>query len=134
MNCVESLGKIVFNVFASSNPSVIGEEQFSLFCEVHFLCIAVLILPRFCVLTNYSSMEKKVYAFPELAYIPKRVDRALYQNCWVLAPNFRVLQLQIQRRKWHPTPVLLPGKSHGWRSLVGCRLWGHTEPDTTEAT
>ena len=29
-----------------------------------------------------------------------------------------------QRRQWQPTPVLLPGKSHGWRSLVGCRLWG----------
>ena len=28
------------------------------------------------------------------------------------------------RRQWQPTPVLLPGKSHGWRSLVGCRLWG----------
>jgi len=28
------------------------------------------------------------------------------------------------RRQWHPTPVLLPGKSHGWRSLVGCSLWG----------
>ena len=26
---------------------------------------------------------------------------------------------------WHPTPVLLPGKSHGWRSLVGCSSWGH---------
>ena len=38
------------------------------------------------------------------------------------------------RRWWHPTPVLLPGKSHGWRSLVGCRLWGCTESDTTEAT
>ena len=25
-----------------------------------------------------------------------------------------------RRRQWHPTPVLLPGKSHGWRSLVGC--------------
>ena len=25
---------------------------------------------------------------------------------------------------WHPTPVLLPGKSHGWRSLVGCSPWG----------
>ena len=37
------------------------------------------------------------------------------------------------KRKWHPTPVLLPGKSHGWRSLVGCRLWGRTESDTTEA-
>ena len=28
-----------------------------------------------------------------------------------------------RRRQWHPTPVLLPGKSHGWRSLVGCRPW-----------
>ena len=36
------------------------------------------------------------------------------------------------RRQWHPTPVLLPGKSHGWRSLVGCSPWGHKESDTTE--
>ena len=32
----------------------------------------------------------------------------------------------VQRRRWHPTPVLLPGKSHGRRSLVGCSPWGHT--------
>ena len=38
------------------------------------------------------------------------------------------------RRQWQPTPVLLPGKSQGWRSLVGCRLWGGTESDMTEAT
>ena len=37
-----------------------------------------------------------------------------------------------QRRQWHPTPVLLPGKSHGWRSLVGCSPWGRQESDTTE--
>ena len=37
-----------------------------------------------------------------------------------------------QRRQWHPTPVLLPGKSHGRRSLVGCSPWGHEESDTTE--
>ena len=37
-----------------------------------------------------------------------------------------------RRRQWHPTPVLLPGKSHGWRSLVGCSPWGHWESDTTE--
>ena len=37
-----------------------------------------------------------------------------------------------QRRQWHPTPVLLPGKSHGWRSLAGCSPWGHEESDTTE--
>ena len=38
------------------------------------------------------------------------------------------------RRKWQPTPVFLPGESQGWGSLVGCRLWGCTELDTTEAT
>ena len=37
-------------------------------------------------------------------------------------------------RQWEPTPVLLPGKSHGRRSLVGCSPWGRTESDMTEAT
>ena len=36
------------------------------------------------------------------------------------------------RRKWQPTPVLLPGKSHGQRSLAGCSPWGHKESDMTE--
>ena len=36
------------------------------------------------------------------------------------------------RRQWHPTPVLLTGKSHGQRSLVGCSPWGREESDTTE--
>ena len=38
------------------------------------------------------------------------------------------------RRKWQPTPVFLPGESHGRRSLVGCSPWGRTESDMTEAT
>ena len=36
------------------------------------------------------------------------------------------------RRQWHPTPVFLPGKSHGWRSLVGCSPQGREESDMTE--
>ena len=36
------------------------------------------------------------------------------------------------RRQWHPTPALLPGKSHGWRSLVGCSPWGRSELDRTQ--
>ena len=36
------------------------------------------------------------------------------------------------RRKWQPPPMFLPGESQGRWSLVGCRLWGRTEPDTTE--
>ena len=39
-----------------------------------------------------------------------------------------------RRRKWQPTPVFLPGESQERGSLVGCRLWGRTELDTTEAT
>ena len=34
-----------------------------------------------------------------------------------------------RRRRWHPTPVLLPGKSHGRRSLVGCSPWGRAMPE-----
>ena len=45
--------------------------------------------------------------------------------CWVIRVLYR-------RRQWHPTPVLLPGKSHGWRTLVGCSPWGCKELDTTE--
>ena len=37
------------------------------------------------------------------------------------------------RREWQPTPIFLPGESQGQGSLVGCRLWGRTESDTTES-
>ena len=52
-----------------------------------------------------------------------RICTIMYTNC-VVAPH--------QRRRWHPTPVLLPGKSHGRRSLVGCSPWGREESDMTE--
>ena len=43
-----------------------------------------------------------------------------------------VPMILIQRRQWQPTPVLLPGKSHEQRSLVGCSPWGLKESDMTE--
>ena len=45
---------------------------------------------------------------------------------------FNTLSRLVWRRQWHPTPILLPGKSHGWRSLVGCSPWGRWGSDTTE--
>ena len=45
---------------------------------------------------------------------------------------FLPLQGSCWRSRWHPTPVLLPGKSHGWRSLMGCSPWGCEESDITE--
>ena len=44
----------------------------------------------------------------------------------------RLSSMLLQRRQWHPTPVLSPGESHGWRSLVGCSPWGRKESDMTE--
>ena len=49
----------------------------------------------------------------------------------ILSWNFMSKHM-IRRRQWHLTPVHLPGKSHGWRSLVGCSPWGPEESDTTE--
>ena len=47
---------------------------------------------------------------------------------WGLLQN----RLGTRRRQWHPTPVLLPGKSHGLTSLVGYTPWGRKESDTIE--
>ena len=49
-------------------------------------------------------------------------------------PSFVYPSWLAWRRKWQPTPVFLPGDSQGQRSLLGCRLWGCTESDTTEVT
>ena len=46
--------------------------------------------------------------------------------------SLNISNVCLWRRPWHPTPVLLPGKSHGRRSLVGCSPWGPEESDTTE--
>ena len=52
----------------------------------------------------------------------------LTQSIWLF-----ITPCTIQRRRqWHPTPVLLPGKSHGWRSLEGCSPWGRWGSDMTE--
>ena len=47
-------------------------------------------------------------------------------------PPLHSCQPALRGRQWHPTPVLLPGKSHVRRSLVGCSPWGQEETDTTE--
>ena len=52
---------------------------------------------------------------------------------WEIGIDIYILScIKQRRRQWHLTPVLLPGKSHGWRSLVGCSPWGRQELDTTE--
>ena len=52
--------------------------------------------------------------------IPKKGNAKECSNYHTIA----LISHASQRRQWQPTPVLLPGKSHGWRGLVGCSLWG----------
>ena len=60
---------------------------------------------------------------------------ATFMGVMVSHSGFDCISLVISgRRKWQPTPIFLPGESCGQRSLVGCRLWGRTESDTTEVT
>ena len=69
----------------------------------------------------------------KMIILPKVIYR--FNEISIKSPMVFSIELEQKgRRQWHPTPVLLPGKSHGWRSLVGCSPWGRTESDTTEAT
>ena len=52
--------------------------------------------------------------------------------CYTGGEELRRVIQSTRRRQCQPTPVLLPGKSHGRRSLIGCGPWGHEESDTTE--
>ena len=52
----------------------------------------------------------------------------------VWATSLSLFTFMHWRRKWQPTPIFLPGEPQGWRSLVGCHLWGRTELVTTELT
>ena len=63
--------------------------------------------------------------------IPWTEEPGRLQSMGLLRLHFHFHALE---KLMQPTPVFLPGESQGRRSLVGCRLWGRTESDTTEVT
>ena len=84
-------------------------------------------------------MEKLYFLFP--LFFSLYTSHFYYLNYILALAKFITstffnswLCLVCWRRKWQPTPVFLPGESQGRGSLVGCRLWGRTESDTTEVT
>ena len=72
------------------------------------------------------STQPKRYHYEQNKSIPD------YNSVYNRSIYLALFIYQNRRRQWHPTPVLLPGKSHGRRSLAGCSPWGCKESDTTE--
>ena len=66
--------------------------------------------------------------------IPWMEEDGRLQSMGSLTTSLSLFTFMHWRRKWQPTPVFLPGESWGLGSLLGCRLWGRTESDTTEVT
>ena len=90
-------------------------------------------LPKNISQLNQKSSIKK-WAKNLNTYFPKEDIQMINKHMKRCSTPLIIRQMQIKTtmRQWHPTPVLLPGKSHGRRSLVGCSLWGLKESDTTE--
>ena len=93
------------------------------------------LLPGRKVMTNLDSISKsRDITLPTRVHLVKAmVFRVVMYGCesWTVkkAERQRINVFELWcwrrwRRQWHPTPVLLPGKSRGWRSLVGCSQWG----------
>ena len=115
--------------------------DFLLFCFLfHDLCFGVYYFLSFASL-EFSSEKAMAPHSSTLAWkIPWMEEPGGLQSMGSLrvghnwATSLSLFTLMHWRRKWQPTPVFLPWESQGQGSLVGCRLWGRTESDTTEAT
>ena len=99
----------------------VSSRQYSKVIQM-YVCV------RECTTTKYIYLFFFNFLFycKVLRIVLCAISRSLLVIC------FTYSSVCIWRRQRHPTPVLLPGKSHGWRSLVGCSPWGHEELDTTE--
>ena len=93
------------------------------------------ILPEMGIPDHLTCLLRNLYAGQEAAVRTEhgttdwfQIGKGVHQSC-ILSPCLFNFYAEV---KWHSIPVLLPGKSHGQRNLVGCSPWGCKESDTTE--
>ena len=80
-----------------------------------------------------STLAWKIPWMEEPGRLQSMGSRRVRHDCLTSLSIF-TFHFHALERKWQPTPVFLPGESQGRGSLVGCRLWGRAESDTTETT
>ena len=86
-----------------------------------------------CFEVHWQSSYKLIYWQRDLNSVNKSYPKYLRCEYYSIPMGlWYPLEGDNQRRQWHPTPVLLPGKSHGQRSLVACSPWDPEEWDMTE--
>ena len=99
--------------------------------EIGNWCLFLQYIPEKAMAPHSSTLAWKIPWMEEPGWLQSMGSwRVRYD--WVT--SLSLITFMHWRRKWQPTPVFLPGEAQGRRSLVGCRLWGRTESDTTEAT
>ena len=94
-------------------------------------CSELLVIWGKAMAPHFSTLAWRILWMEEPGGLQSRGSLRVWQD-WVT--SLSLLTFMPWKRKQKPTPVFLPGESQGWQSLVGCRLWGHTESDTTEVT
>ena len=104
------------NTREKKNDSCLNEAEFLAFIPWNFLLCSGVMWRNYCHLQNWLENWCSRICLDE-------VVTSLFEQLFTFGP---------WRRKWQPTSVLLPGKCHGWRNLVGYSPWGHKESDTTE--
>ena len=100
-------------------------------CSLGKTLLALALLSEKAMAPHSSTLAWKIPWMEEPGGLQSMGSRRVRHDWATLLSLFTFMHW---RRKWQPTPVFLPGESQGWGSLVGCRLWGCTELDTTEAT
>ena len=102
-------------------------------CRLFILYIAVCTYPspEKAMAPNSSTLARKTPWMEEPVRLQSMGSRRVGHD-WVT--SLSLFTFLHWRRKWQPTPVFLPGESQGRGSLVGCRLWGRAESNTTEVT
>ena len=127
-NCISCISCIA----ADSLPWSHQESPLRCVCMcIHtYVCMCVYISEK-AMAPHSSTLAWKIPRMEEPGRL-QSMELLRFGHDW--ATSLSLFTFMRWRRQWHPSPVLLPGKSHGQRSLVGCRLRGRTESDTTEAT
>ena len=110
---------------------VVVSRGYSLVVVCSLIVVTYSIGSKKAMATHSSTLAWKLWWMEEPGRLQSMGLRRVRHDWATLLLLFTFMHL---RKKWQPTPAFLPGEFQGWRSLVGCRLQGHTESDTTEVT